>query len=170
MKARDIMVRNVFSVSPEASVRQAANILFKNRISAAPVVDEHGRLIGIISEGDLVRRTELATDHRRSWWLRVFSHASKESLATEYVKAHARRVRDAMTRDVITAKPATPVREIAGLLERYRIKRIPIVAKGKVVGIVSRANLIQALAGSHKESKPGTPSDTMIRKKIMKQF
>jgi CBS domain-containing protein len=67
MKARDIMVRNVFSVSPEASVQQAANILFKDRISAAPVVDEHGRLIGIISEGDLLRRVELESDYRRSW-------------------------------------------------------------------------------------------------------
>jgi CBS-domain-containing membrane protein len=98
MKARDIMVRNVFSVNPEASVQQAANILFKNRISAAPVVDEHGRLIGIISEGDLMRRVELETDYRRSWWLKIFARKSKETLAIEYRKSHARRVKDVMTR------------------------------------------------------------------------
>jgi CBS domain-containing protein len=118
MKARDIMVRNVFSVSPEASVQQAANILFKNRISAAPVVDEHGRLIGIISEGDLLRRVELESDYRRSWWLKIFARKSKEALAIEYRKSHARRVKDVMTRRVITARPATPLRDIAALLEK----------------------------------------------------
>ena len=88
----------------------------------------------------------------------------------EYVKSHARRVKDVMTRAVITARPSTPLRDIAALLEKNRIKRVPIVAKGKMVGIVSRANLIQALASSRKETEPSTISDSMIRKKIMTQF
>ena len=167
MKARDIMVMNVMTVGPEASVRQAANILFKNRISALPVVDEHGKLIGIISEGDLARRAELETDDRRSWWLEIFARKSKESLAIEYVKSHARRVKDVMTRRVITAKPATSLRDIAALLEKNRIKRVPIVAKGRVVGIVSRANLVQALASLREESQQSTMSDSTIRKKVM---
>jgi len=107
MKARDIMVMNVITVGPEASVRQVADILFKNRISALPVVDEHGELIGIVSEGDLARRAELETDYRRSWWLETFARKSKETLAVEYVKSHARRVEDVMTRRVITATPGT---------------------------------------------------------------
>src|SRR6266487_1092488 len=128
MKARDIMVRNVIAVGPEASVREVANILFKNRISALPVVDEHGKLIGIISEGDLVRRAELETDYRRSWWLEIFARKSNEALAVEYGKSHARRVKDVMSRKVITATPSTSLQDIAALLEKNRIKRVPIVA------------------------------------------
>lgn len=170
MKARDIMVTNVMTVGPEASVRQAAEILFKNRISALPVVDEHGELIGIVSEGDLARRAELETDDRRSWWLEIFSRESKEKLATEYVRSHARRVKDVMTRSVVTASPTTSLRNIAALLEKHRIKRVPILAKGRVVGIVSRANLIQALAGLREEDPQSATSDSMIRKKVMAQF
>jgi CBS domain-containing protein len=170
MKARDIMIRNVITVSPEASVRQVANILFKNRISALPVVDEHGKLIGIISEGDLMRRAELETDDRRSWWLKIFSRKSKEALAIEYRKSHARRVIDVMTRKVFTARPTTSLRDIATLLEKNRIKRLPIVANSKVVGIVSRANLIQTLASLPKEPEQSTITDSMIRKRVMAQF
>jgi CBS domain-containing protein len=144
--------------------------LLKNRISALPVVDEHGKLIGIISEGDLVRRAELETEYRRSWWLEIFARKANDGLAIEYVKSHARRVKDLMTRRVITAKPATSLRDIAALLEKNRIKRVPIVASGKVVGIVSRANLIQALASLPKEGEQSSISDSMIRKKVMAQF
>jgi CBS domain-containing protein len=170
MKARDVMVMNVITVGPEASVREVANILFKNRISALPVVDEREALVGIISEGDLGRRAELETDYRRSWWLEVFTRKNKENLAIEYVKSHARKVKDLMTRKVITAGPGTSLRGIAALLEKYRIKRVPIVAKGKVVGIVSRANLVQALASLRKENQQSTIIDSMIRKKVMGQF
>jgi CBS domain-containing protein len=164
------MVMNVMTVGPEASVRQAADMLFKNRISALPVVDEHGRLLGIISEGDLTRRAELETDDRRSWWLEMFARRRREDPATEYVKSHGRRVKDVMTRRVVTAKPATSLRDIAALLEKNRIKRVPIVAKGRVVGIVSRANLVQALATLREESQPGETSDAAIRRKIMAQL
>jgi CBS domain-containing protein len=170
MKARDIMAVNVVTVGPEASVRQVADILFKNRISALPVVDEHGALIGIVSEGDLTRRAELETDDRRSWWLGIFARKSEEKLAIEYVKSHGRKVKDVMTRKVVTAGPATSLRDIAALLEKNRIKRVPIVASGKVVGIVSRANLVQALASLHEGSRQSAASDSMIRKKIMAQF
>jgi CBS domain-containing protein len=168
MKATDIMVRNVITVGPEASVREVADILFKNRISALPV--SHGKLIGIVSEGDLARRAELKTDYRRSWWLEIFARKSKEALAIEYRKSHARRVKDVMIRRVITARPATSLRDIAALLEKNRIKRVPIVANGKVVGIVSRANLIQALASLPKERQQSTITDSIIRKKVMAQF
>jgi CBS domain-containing protein len=170
MKAKDVMVTNVITVGPEASVPEVANILCRNQISALPVVDRRGKLVGIISEGDLVRRAELGTDYRRSWWLDIFARKSKEALAIEYRKSHARRVKDLMTQKVITAKTGTSLRDIAILLEKNRIKRVPIIASSKVVGIVSRANLIQALASTRKESAQSTITDSTIRKRVMAQF
>src|SRR5262249_34463390 len=112
------------------------------------------------------------TDYRRSWWLELFSDTDKsnETIASEYVKTHGRRVRDVMTREVITAKPGTSLREIADLLERNRIKRVPIVANGKLVGIVSRANLVQALASLRDAIEPSSQSDTAIREEVMAQL
>src|SRR6516225_2588230 len=170
MRARDIMVKDVISVGPEASVRDVAKILLANRISAVPVVDEQGHLVGIISEGDLIRRTELGTHYRRSWWLELISGINKEALAKRFLKSHGRKVRDVMTTNVVTAKPTTPLRDIATVLEKNRIKRLPIVVKGQVVGIVSRANIIQALAGLHEGPAQTMTSDATIRKKVMKQI
>jgi CBS domain-containing protein len=171
MRAKDIMVTNVISVGPEASVRDVAKVLLANRISALPVIDDQGRLVGIISEGDLVRRAELGTNHHRSWWLELFSGMSKEALATRFLKSRGRKVKDVMTtKNLITAKPTTPLRDIAVSLEKNRIKRVPIVAKGQVVGVVSRANIIQALAGLPEGRAQTTTSDSIIRKKVMKQI
>jgi CBS domain-containing protein len=169
MKASDVMITKVITASPNDSVRDAANVLLANRISALPVIDEHGELVGVISEGDLMRRAELGTERRRSWWLEILVGESKETLATEYVKSHARKVGDVMTRDVITATPTTPLGDIAALLEKNRIKRVPIVEHGNVVGIVSRANLVQALASARNENEPEA-IDSVIREKIMAQF
>lgn len=110
-----------------------------------PVLNEAGALVGIVSEGDLIHRVEAGTERHRSWWLEFLT--GKEILAREFVKAHARKAADVMTRPVITVKPDTPLDEIASLLEKHRIKRVPVVNDGKMVGIVSRANLIQALVG-----------------------
>jgi CBS domain-containing protein len=171
MKAKDIMVTTVITVGPEASVRDVAKVLLSNRISAVPVVDEQGQLLGIISEGDLVRRAELGTNHHRSWWLELFSGMNKEVLAKRFLKSRGRKARDVMTtKNLITAKPTTPLRDIAAALEKDRIKRVPIVAKDQVVGIVSRANIIQALAGLREGPVRTTTSDSMIRKNVMKQI
>jgi CBS domain-containing protein len=170
MHASDVMVTNVIAVGPNTSVQEVADILLTNRISAAPVVDDHGELIGLISEGDLIRRAELGTERHHSWWLELFAGQSKEALAIEYVKSHASKVGDVMTREVITATPSTPLREVAALLEKNHIKRVPIVERGKLVGIVSRANLVQALATLRKEIEPGTMSDSVIREKVMVQL
>jgi CBS domain-containing protein len=165
------MVTKVITVGSEASVRDAVKILLANRISALPVIDDQRRLVGIISEGDLVRRAELGTNHYRSWWLELFSGMSKEALATSFVKSRGRKVKDVMTtKDLITANPTTPLRYIAAALEKNRIKRVPIVVKGQVVGIVSRANIIQALAGLPEGPERKTTSDSMIRKNVMKQI
>jgi CBS domain-containing protein len=165
------MVANVISVSPNASVREVARVLLSNQISAMPVLDELGRLIGIVSEGDLMRRAELDTENRRSWWLRIFSNKDKEALAIELMKSHSQNVQDVMTRDVITAAPDTPLREIAAVLEKNHIKRVPIVdEEGKVLGIVSRANLIQALATLREDNEQAGTDDATIRQKVMAQF
>lgn len=166
MKAVDVMVSNVISVGPQASVQEVANILLANWISAVPVVGEDGQLIGIVSEGDLVRRVETDTRQRRPWWLELL--LGNRVLAAEYVKSHAHKVADVMTRKVITAAPDMPLRDIAALLETNGIKRVPIVKEGRLVGIVSRANLVQALAAVSKAVKAATKtSDAMIREELM---
>ncbi len=172
MKAADIMVTKVITVGPGAGVAEVANILLTNRISAVPVVNQDGKILGIVSEGDLLRRSETDTLRRRSWWLEMFM--GSQVTAAEYVQSHSRKVVDIMTRRVISATPDTPLHEIATLLERNRIKRAPIVQDGKIVGIVSRANLVQALAtvigktnaaSSHKRLR-----DSDIRTKVIKQL
>ena len=166
MKAADVMVSTVITVPPEASVQDVANVLMTNRISAVPVVTAGGDLVGIISEGDLIRRVETDTDHRRSWWIELL--LGRGPLAAEYVKSHSRKVSDLMSRDVITARPETPLRDVAGLLEKNGIKRVPIVADGKLVGIVSRANLVQALAVQKKPVEAQPPADDLaIREAVM---
>jgi CBS domain-containing protein len=166
MKAADVMVSTVITVPPEASVQDVANVLMTNRISAVPVVTAGGDLVGIISEGDLIRRVETDTDHRRSWWIELL--LGRGPLAAEYVKSHSRKVSDLMSRDVITASPDTPLRDVAGLLEKNGIKRVPIVADGKLVGIVSRANLVQALAVQKKPVEAQPPADDLaIREAVM---
>src|SRR5262245_45135205 len=149
MKAADVMVANVITVAPETSLREVADILLTNRISGVPVLGRNNELVGIISEGDLLRRAETGTERRRSWWLELLIGSTP--LAAEYVKTHARTVADVMTTTVVTATPDTPLRDIAALMEKNSIKRVPIVKNRKVVGIVSRANLVQALASRWKE-------------------
>jgi CBS-domain-containing membrane protein len=124
------------------------------------VIGAQGELVGIVSEGDLLRRPEAGTMRRSPWWLGLL--ASNEGLAADYIKSHSRKVEDVMTRSVVTATPETPVGEVATLLEKHAIKRVPIVKDGKMVGIVSRANLLQALAAL-KSVPPGTTDDASIR-------
>ncbi|MBV8743853.1 MAG: CBS domain-containing protein [Xanthobacteraceae bacterium] len=164
MKARDVMVSPVITVKPDASVKELAKILLERRISAVPVVDDQGKLVGIVSEGDLLHRTEADTRRQRPWWLLIMT--SDEALAADYIKEHSRKVADVMTKDVITASPDTPLHDIARALERYAIKRVPIVQDGQLVGIVSRANLIQAVASDRKKPELSA-SDAAIREKLL---
>jgi CBS domain-containing protein len=164
MKARDIMVSPVITVKPSLSVRDVANLFLERRISAAPVVDDAGNLVGIISEGDLLRRVETQTERERSSWLRLFT--AGDVLATEYMKARARTVADVMTRRVVTATADTPLKDVAMLLEKNSIKRIPILSAGRLAGIISRSNLVQALATAPKGLEiPLT--DAAIRDKLL---
>jgi CBS domain-containing protein len=169
MKAADVMVSPVITVGAECSVQDLADILLDNHISAVPVVSNDGGLVGIVSEGDLIRRTETDTERRRSRWLALLVGA--QPLAAEFVKSHACRVADVMTRNLIVAAPDTPLRHVASLLEKNGIKRVPIVSEGKLIGIVSRANLVQALASARKEIKAAAAtSDRMIREELLSRL
>jgi len=149
MKARDVMVSPVITVTPNSSVKELAQTLLKNRISGVPVVDYQGQLVGIVSEGDLLHHSEAGTEPRRSRGLRLKPRMANETLAAEYIKVHSRKVADIMVRNVLSADPETPLDEIAILMEQNSIKRVPIVSKGQLVGIVSRANLIQVVASKN---------------------
>jgi CBS domain-containing protein len=144
MMASDVMVSPVVTVKPSASVKEVAKLLLERHISGVPVVDDQNKVVGIVSEGDLLHRAETGTERRRSWWLLGF--AGETTLPEEYVKAHAHRVADVMSTRVISATPETPLREVAELLQANSIKRVPIEKNGQLVGIVSRANLVQVVA------------------------
>jgi CBS domain-containing protein len=166
MNAADVMVSNVITVGPDATIQEVASILLSNRISGVPVLGKKGELLGIISEGDLIRRPETGTERRHSWWLALLTGSTP--LAAEYVRSHARKASDVMTRNVITAGLDTPLHDIAALLERNSIKRVPIVKNGKVIGIVSRANLVQALASRGTEGKAQRAVDDLtIREELV---
>jgi CBS domain-containing protein len=170
MHAKDIMSTPVVSVAPDTPVTEIASLLFKMRISGVPVLD-NGRLVGLVSEGDLLRRHEIGTDRVKrggSWWLRMFS---ADQTPAEYVKSHGRFARDVMTREVVTITPDTPVAKIASLLESRGIKRVPVMHDKQVVGIVSRANLVQALAGIRPAAIRVTPpADQAIRGRLQAEL
>ncbi len=157
MRAVEVMTTKVITVGENATVAEAAKLLAEHRISAVPVVDKDNRVIGMVSEGDLLHRTETGTEQRRSWWLEMM--ASTNQLAGDYIKSHSASVKDVMTRDVISVTDTTPLADIAILLETNRIKRVPVVRDGKLVGIVSRANLVRALAMSNSEPLSGAEVD-----------
>ena len=164
MKAADVMTTRVITVTADRPVSEIAKLLLKHRISAVPVVDADGRLLGIVSEGDLMRREDAGTEAPRSWWLRVFSTA--DEAAADFAKSHGRLAREVMTRKVTTVAEDTPLAEVARLLERHGVKRVPVVRDGRVVGVVSRANLLQGLAAA-----PGATAvavdDATIRTRIL---
>ena len=164
MHVRDVMVTPVITVKPSTTVKEVAELFLERKISATPVVDGEQRLVGIVSEGDLLHRVEAGTERHRSWWLEGF--IGNDTLAAEYVKAHGRKVSDVMTRKVITASPQTPLHEVATLMEKNAIKRVPILENGQLVGIISRVNLIQAVATARKLLDIPL-SDTTIREKIL---
>ncbi|WP_445217080.1 CBS domain-containing protein [Bradyrhizobium sp. Pa8] len=168
MQARDVMVSPVLTVDANATVREIAQLLLARRISAVPVVDADNKILGIVSEGDLMHRAEAGTERSYSWWLRALTGDAQ--LATDYVKSHAVMVNDIMTRDVVTAAPETPLHEIAMLLEANQIKRVPIVnEQGQLVGIVSRANLLQAIASAKPALDISLP-DSIIKRKLLDEL
>jgi CBS domain-containing protein len=167
MLAQDIMSTDVVTFAPDTTISAAAQVMLDRRISGAPVVDNNGTLKGVISEGDLLFRAETGTEHRRSWWLSLM--ASSTDRAADYVKERSKHVGDVMTRRVVSIHKDTPVAEVAGLLEKHHVKRLPVLEGDVLVGVVSRADVLRALASAPQISMPpGSIDDRSLRTKILK--
>ena len=168
MKARDVMTRHVITIAPDASVLEALRLMLQYNISGLPVVDCSGSVLGIVTEGDFLRRAEIGTERKRPRWLEFLFGSGP--LARDYVRSHARRVHEVMTHDVETVTEEAQLGDIVTLMEKYRIKRVPVVRDGRVVGIVSRANLLRALAGVAAEIPPSPQSDEAIREGVLAEL
>jgi CBS domain-containing protein len=159
------MTARVISIGVDAPVMQAVQLMLQNRISGLPVVGRKGELVGMVTEGDFIRRGEIGTQRRRSRWLEFLIGPGR--LADEYVHARGRKVAEVMTPEPITATEETPLDEVVRLMERHRIKRVPVVRAGVIVGIVSRANIMHALVSLAAQAKPPAGDDAAIRAQIL---
>ena len=168
MKARDVMTSPVISVEPDVAVLQAVRIMLQRRVSGLPVIDREGRLVGIVTEGDFLRRAETGTQRRRPRWLEFLAGPGR--LAQDYARSHARKVGEVMTPDPVTVDEDAALDEIVRLMEKRQIKRIPVVRGTNIVGIVSRANLLHALASVAREAKPAEQSDEAIRALLLAEL
>ncbi len=166
MQVRDVMTRNVISVQDTEQVIKAAQLMLQNRISGLPVVNATGQLVGIVTEGDFLRRGELGTQRRRPKWLEFLVGPGK--LAAEYVQTSARRVGEVMTADPQTVTEDDSLEKVVEIMERHRVKRLPVMRGGQLVGIVSRANLMYALASLARDTEaPASTDDAAIREQIL---
>ncbi len=180
MLAIDVMTPAVVTATTEATIPDLCRLMLESRISALPILDGAGQLVGIITEGDLLRRYESGTEKKRSSVAQLF--VSDSQLAAEYVKAHGRKAGDIMTTDIVSVSESTPLREIADLFEKHDIKRVPVLREKRLVGMVSRANLLQALVATieargteargteARGTGPSTDNDASIRAKLAAEF
>jgi len=170
LKARDVMTRKVLSISPDTPVRALATFLIDHRISAVPVVGAGGVPLGVVSEGDLLRRVEIGTERKKAWWVSILSDADDE--AREFVKTHGLIAADIMTRGVIAVDPDAELAAVANLLEGKRIKRVFVMANGKIDGVITRSDIVKTLTRRPEAPTRRRPdaeirdaSETEIRKK-----
>jgi CBS domain-containing protein len=168
MKASDAMTRAVISVDPDATVLQAARLMLQRRISGLPVIDKAGKLVGILSEGDFLRRRETQTERRRSRWLEFLMGPGK--VAAEYTHSHGSKVFEVMTSDAYTVGEDTPLEDVVELMERRRIKRVPVLRDNQVVGIVTRSNLMHAMVSLARTEPKGAKDDAAIREKLLTEM
>jgi CBS domain-containing protein len=164
MRAHQIMTRSVVTVAPDATILEAANTMLQHHVSGLPVVDAAGKLAGIVSEGDFIRRGEIGTQRKRSRWLSFLMGTG----ATQYVREHGRKVSEVMTRDPFTIAEDATLEEIVNTMEANGVKRLPVMRDGKVVGIVSRANLLHAVASLAREIPDPTADDDHIRSRVIR--
>jgi CBS domain-containing protein len=168
MKAKDVMTREVVSIAPDASIMEAVRLMLQHRISGLPVVDGSGNLQGVVTEGDFLRRAETGTARKRSRWLEFLLGPGR--LATEYAHTSGRKVSEVMTPDVHTVGEDAPLEEVVHVMERRRVKRVPVVRGGKVIGIVTRANLMRALASFALAAEPPAAGDAAIRERLLAEL
>jgi CBS domain-containing protein len=165
MRAHQIMTRSVITVTPETSVVEAANIMLQRHISGLPVVNSAGHLVGIISEGDFLRRSEIGTQRQRGRFMKFILGAGKE--ATDFVHEHGRKIAEIMTPEPLTVSEDTDLEKIVEIMEKNNVKRLPVTRGDKLVGIVSRSNLLRAVAGLARNIPDPTADDDHIRNRII---
>ena len=168
MKAEDVMTRDVISIDPDSTVLQAARLMLQHHISGLPVIDKDGKLVGVLSEGDFLRRRETKTERRRSRWLEFLMGPGR--IASEYSHSHGSKVSEVMTADVQTVDEVTPLEDIVELMERRRIKRVPVLCGGLVVGIITRSNLMHAMVSLARAAQPAAGDDAAIRERLLAEM
>jgi CBS domain-containing protein len=165
MRAHQIMTRSVTAISPDATILEAANTMLRQHVSGLPVVNAGGQLVGVVSEGDFIRRSEIGTQRKRGRWLKFLLGAG--AAATDYVHEHGRKVSEVMTGDPITVAEDATLEEIVNAMETNGVKRLPVMRGDRLVGIVSRANLLQAVASLAREIPDPTADDDHIRSRVI---
>ncbi len=164
MRARQIMTKNLVTVGPDSSIADAAKLMLEHHISGLPVLDKSGKLVGIVSEGDFLRRSEIGTQRRRPRWLQFLTGPGRE--AKEFVQQSGRKVEDIMAREPVTVTEDTQLEELVASMEKHDIKRLPVMRNDQLVGIVTRANLLQAVASLARDVPDPTADDDHIRERI----
>ena len=165
MRAHQIMTRSVITIAPDATILEAAKTMLQHHVSGLPVVDAAGALVGIVSEGDFIRRSEIGTQRKRGRWLKFLLGAG--ATATDYVRENGRKVSEVMTVEPITVGEDATLEDIVNTMETNHVKRLPVMENGKLVGIVSRANLLQAVAGLARDIPDPTADDDHIRRRVI---
>ena len=168
MKASDVMTIAVISADPDATVLQAARYMLQHHISGLPIIDRTGKLVGIVSEGDFLRRRETHTDRRRSRWLEFLMGPGK--MAAEYTHSHGSKVAEVMTRKVYSVGEDATLEDIVELMERHRIKRVPVLRGQNVIGIVTRSNLMHAMVSLARTEPRAAKGDATIREKLLAEL
>ena len=164
MEAQDVMTRDVVAVGPDTTVAEIAAILVRHRISAVPVVSGDQQLIGIVTQTDLAHRSETGTEKRRKWWLEIF--ADPDAKAREYVKSHGLKAQDVMSRHIVSVQQDDSLADVADALDGHRIRQVPVVSKGKVVGMISRADIVRKLAETKSAGTGAQPDNGTLQKLI----
>ncbi len=168
MQASDVMTRNLVTIGRDAPVREAIRLMLDKQVSGLPVVGAAGKLVGILTEGDLVRRSEIATERHRWPWLEFLMGPGR--MASDYVKTHGRVVDELMTHEVAVIGPDTPLADIVALMEHRRIKRLPVIDNGILVGIVSRADLLTALGRALDAGQTPATGDDEICARVLAEL
>jgi len=168
MKVVDVMTREVVSIAPDASVMEAVRLMLQHKVSGLPVIDAAGRLQGVVTEGDFLRRVETGTERKRSRFVEFLLGPGR--LAEDYVHASGRKVDEVMTPEPRTVGEDEPLEKVVHLMERYRVKRLPVLRGDKVVGIVTRQNLMRALASLALAAHPVAADDATIRERLLAEL
>ena len=168
MKAQDVMTRDVISIDPDATVLQAARLMLQHHISGLPVIDKDGNLVGVVSEADFLHRRETSTERKRARWLEFIIGPGR--MAAEYSHTHGSKVSEVMTTEVVSVAQDDALEDIVVVMERHRIKRVPVLCGGQVVGIITRSNLMHAMVSLARKAEPSASDDATIRERLLAEI